>query len=283
MGLSLDIKLRDAYEKFGENKLISLISSGFNQLTGLPQTQPYVTIDPPENMESTRRTITWNLNANIVNTDDASGWTAVRNTIQNVISGAARVLHSSLGTVPSPAEVTDATFDTIENIEDIWEKSVVPKLFSLIRLPVKYKNRNGRPLVMKSKLAVDALWITNDADDYGNRAWIELELHKIDLFPDHKANPAQWNANDSYDSPGQGRAIMKLNDTDLIGTFSPTTSPLHECSVEPVERDESTVSFDVSFTAEADDTVIILIRAFILELEIGYLEESPGEPGRNRN
>ncbi len=76
---------------------------------------------------------------------------------------------------------------------------------------------------------------------------------------------------------------MKLNDTDLIGTFKPTTSPFHECSVEPIERDESIVSFDVSFTAEADDTVVILIRAFILELEICFLEESPREPERNEN
>lgn len=100
----------------------------------------------------------------------------------------------------------------------------------------------------------------------------------MDLFPDHKANPDQWSADTSYDTPGTGRAVMKLNDTDRVGTFSATTSPLHSCSVQPVDRDESTVSFDVSFTAEADDTVIVLIRAFTLEMEISVLEESERRP-----
>ena len=87
MALSLDVSLRDAYEKFSQSNLIAQVSTGFNATTGLPQTAPNVTIDPPESDESLRRTIVWNLNANIINSDDASGWGALRQTVQALLSG----------------------------------------------------------------------------------------------------------------------------------------------------------------------------------------------------
>ncbi len=270
MAVNLQVSLRDAYDCFDQKTLLSSIQAGFSPTTGLPQQAPNVVLTPPESDKPhTRRSITWNLNAIIMVTDDASDVAAVRQTVDALWQGASGIASATTGPIPNPQTAVNYLFDTVERIEHIWERTQVDKLFTIRNLPVRYEDRQGRVLRLRSTVIVNGMWFCDDPGDNGNMAWAELEQHIVDAHPVHRAQPAQWDP--SSGAPGgRGRVVMTPGSgNDRLGTLS---GNLDDCRVE-VNQDQSLVTLDVSASAVADDSVMLWIRSITLELSLEVDEE----------
>jgi hypothetical protein len=263
MALNLKVTFNDALTKFARSNLIAPQNVGFTA-SGLPQTAPYIEIrEDPSATPRTKRQIIWHLNSSIINTDDASGTDAVKQTISAIVSGASQAAVTAVGGgIPNPSEIVDTTFRTIGTIETIWTRSSTFTFYNLNALPVVFENRTT-PLNLTAKLKVDAFALVNDPDDSGNKAWFEADTLTIEGNDPCKPIPETWDPDAAPPTDATGRRFMRPgNEYDFV---VPMEGLVRTCT-HRVDADSTTVSFKLSVTSVADDTVVVVIQSIELEL-----------------
>lgn len=292
MPVNLVVTPQEALRAFGNADLKSLIqkvSSGFDKSTGLPLSMPAVSVSPPPDKYSSKRTITWDLNMHVAESDE-DDYAAFKSVVGSLITGAegiaARIGSSASGVPVNAQSVVNTVVDTMKDIDNVLELSRATKLINIDALKITFPDRAGRGIDLTAKLMVDAFWACDDPDDSDNKAWFELEKLLIDTLLDQRSSPNNWDASnwdptDPVPSGHAGRSFMEPHgESDRTGEFktqSGSTPEPHliEATAGKINKEETTVSAHFSCNVEASDTVLVVIRRVVLELEAKVEGDQP--------
>ncbi|GGK56266.1 hypothetical protein [Amphritea balenae] len=283
MPINLIVTTQEAHRAFGNSDLKSLlkqVSSGFDQTTGLPQSRPAVSVSPDPSKPSASRTITWDLNMHVAESDE-DDYEAFESVVGSLIGGAngiASQIGGAAAGVPVNAQsVVSTVIKTMKDIQSVLEEARNTVKINIDALNIQFEGRNGRGVELEAKLMIDGFWACDDPGDGDNKAWFELEKLLIDTLLDQRSSPNRWDA-DNWDSTDpvpsghRGRSFMEPHgSSDRTGEFKtqPGSTPephLIEAMAGVINKDQTTVSAHVSCNVEASDTVVVVIRRITLEL-----------------
>ncbi|SDE16778.1 hypothetical protein [Ruegeria marina] len=279
--------VRNALKDESIRKLIGLKMGAADPQTGFRAMLPDITIDPAPATPSPSRTITWNMNMLVSVSEEGTRkkFQRIVGALLRAANGLGGLVATGTGLVPADAEAAvNIAINTVGDIDDILDETQVDRSLSIDQLKVALRNRQGRTVTLKARIAIDARWATDDPTSSDNKAWIEIERLKIGTGATFHANPPTYDVDDwdptvSFPTgTHSGRSFLNSGGRrDRVGAMMTqnSTNPaswLLEAEA-PIDRDQTTVNAFATVSALTwSDTVIVEVKHIILELEV---DESP--------
>lgn len=281
--------VRNALKDEGIRKLVQLKLGAADPQTGYRAMLPDIVIEPAPATPSPRRTITWNMGMLVSVSEEGTRkkFQRVVGALLRAANGLGGLVATGAGLQPANAEsAVNIAINTIGDIDDILDHTQADRSLSIDQLKISLRNRQGRSVSLKARIAIDARWATDDPTSSDNKAWIEIERLKIGTGATFHANPAtydveDWDPTDSFPSGSHtGRSFLNSGGRrDRVGAMmtqnsTNPTSWLLEADT-PIDRDQTTVDAFATISALTwSDTVIVEVKRIILELEV---DESPSD------